>query len=87
MRQLTMYEEVSPNVYRASSSEHDDYVTSLLWALYFVNTIYFDAKNLKIKTIDSSFKIEQRKEDDVPIVFDDEPNIDDDGFDWGNVNY
>jgi hypothetical protein len=85
LRQLTMYEEVSPNVYRAPASEHDDYVTSLLWGLYFVNTIYFDAKDLSIKTIDPRFKIEQRTQDDVPVIFDNAPTLDDEGFDWGST--
>lgn len=84
LRQLTMYEEVSPNVYRASSSEHDDHITSLIWGLYFVNTIFFDSKDLSIKKIDPSFKLgeSERKQDDVPIVFSDEPAFDEDGFDW-----
>lgn len=82
LRQLTMYEEVTPNVYRAPHSEHDDHVTSLLWGLYFVNTIYFDSKDLSVKKIDPKFNIDKNNNPDTPMFFGDEPDIDEDGFDW-----
>ena len=44
--ELSRYEEVSPNVYHAAGqNENDDCVTSLLWALYFVTTEFYDEED------------------------------------------
>jgi hypothetical protein len=79
-----VYEEVRPDVFQAPRTEHDDCVTSLLWALYFLCTEFFDSKSIGVKTIDSKYFIEGG-DYDLPIMMSDAPehNYDTDGFDWG----
>jgi hypothetical protein len=64
--ELTRYEEVSPNVFHAAGqNEHDDCVTSLIWALYFITTEYYDKEsNEYSKGIDSKYKLEA---EDIPV--------------------
>jgi len=80
--ELSLYEEIKPNIYQSPEYAHDDSVTSLLWALYFVTTELFDGKNVGIKSIEDKFKIDDRWDSDAPIVFTDQdaddPNFDDD---------
>jgi hypothetical protein len=53
--ELTKYSEVKPNVFKVESDKgHDDHVTSLLWALYFIEVldkldIVFDVNKKVIK--------------------------------------
>jgi len=69
--QLSVYEEKTPGVYNASSPEdHDDLVTSLLWAVYFISTPYFDGKRLAAKKINREFSLsrpEQEEEEDNSV--------------------
>jgi len=56
--ELSKYVEIRPNVFQAeTSSTHDDCVTSLLWALYFIETPYFDSDSLEMKTIDDQYDL------------------------------
>ena len=56
--ELSRYIEVKPNIYKAeTSSTHDDCVTSLLWALYFIITDYFDNENLEVKTLNQQYDL------------------------------
>jgi len=88
--ELNKYEEVSPNVFRASSKDdHDDCVTALIWALYFIELnnligLSFDQMTKKIV-------IQTKKEDNFAsapvVIFDngDEENgiyVDEDGVVW-----
>ena len=42
--ELSRYVEVSPDVYHAEGqNENDDCVTSLIWALYYLKTDYYDS--------------------------------------------
>jgi len=64
--ELSKYVEVRPNVFQAeTSSTHDDCVTSLLWALYFLITPYFDGENLEVKTLDDQYDLSNSG----PIMF------------------
>jgi len=56
--ELSRYIEIRPNVFQAeTSSTHDDCVTALLWALYFITTDYFDKDNLEVKTLDDQYDL------------------------------
>lgn len=85
LKELSQYEEVTPNVFKGPRSGHDDCVTALLWALYFVSTPFFDAKDLSVKSIDAKFLLSQKIEEEyTPVVlFDnDKPKVDGYGFTW-----
>jgi len=65
--ELSKYIEVKPNVFQAETRmTHDDCVTSLIWALYFLQTEYYDGKNVDTKHVQDQFKI---TDEDVPIMF------------------
>lgn len=87
--QLSKYEEATPGVYKAGKYEHDDFVTALLWALYYLNTNFYDSKYTGIKKIDKkhNLNIKSNEVDEKPgiTVFDDtldgeNINIDDGNF-------
>jgi len=79
--ELSLYEEVKPDVYRCGTYEHDDHVTSLIWALYFLITSFFDGKSMGVKAVDDKYKIQGTWDDETPIViFDNEYAEDFDGF-------
>ena len=82
LRQLSMYEEVTPNVYRAPQSEHDDHVTSLIWAMYYITTPYFDFQGLERKRINNKYDIKKQEESyaDMIPIFDAEDDLDEFGF-------
>jgi len=68
--ELSRYEEVTPNVFKAPRGGNDDCVMALIWGLYFVSTVHFDGKNTNIKKIDKKFLIDESKqEDDAPVMF------------------
>ncbi len=74
--ELSRYEEVAPNIFRAGNHEHDDCVTSLLWGVYFLSTTFFDGKNLNVHRIDEKFKIQEDNENSVPpTIFDEGPML------------
>lgn len=77
--ELSRYEEVSPNVFHAAGqNENDDCVTSLIWALYYLTTEFYDkdANNVVKKDIDNKFKIDEER----PLFF---SNNEDE--DWGGM--
>jgi hypothetical protein len=68
--ELSRYEEIRLNIFSAPRGSNDDHVMSLIWALYFINTVFFDGKTLGVKKIDDKFKLSiEDKQDDVPIMF------------------
>ena len=77
-----MYEEVNPNVYKAPQSEHDDHVTSMLWAIYFTSTPYFDFKGTERKQINNKYDLSKQEEEytDMLPVFDGDGDTDEFGF-------
>lgn len=72
--ELSRFEEIKPNVFAAGRHEHDDCVTSLLWALYFVSTDDYDGKNYETKIIDDEYNVqvgnfeEGGNEEEVPLI-------------------
>ena len=82
--ELSQYEEVRPDVFQASQTDHDDCVTSLLWALYFLTTEFFEMKDETVKVLDKKYHIngqEKNKQDnDTPIMLFDSDA--DDVFQW-----
>lgn len=73
--ELSRYEEVSPNVFHAAGqNEHDDTVTSLIWALYYMTTVYYDRDDNSmsdVKRIDPKYKFES---EDIPVFIGDSDN-------------
>ena len=73
--ELSRYEEVTPNVFHAAGqNEHDDCVTSLIWGLYYLTTVFYDKDSngiSDVKNIDSKYKIGG---DDMPILISDDEN-------------
>jgi hypothetical protein len=81
--ELSLYEEIKLGVFEAQEGAHDDCVTSLIWALYFVVTEFFDGKNLEIQRVDSEYKIEGSWDDDSPIIY---TEIDCENIDFDDVD-
>ena len=67
--ELSRYEEIRPNVFAAGRHEHDDCVTSLLWALYFIITDDYEGKNYNTKYIESDYDVQQGdwENDEIPL--------------------
>ena len=89
LKELSQYEEVTPNVYKGPRSGHDDLVCGLLWGMYFVTTPYFEAKDLSVKNIDKQFILKRKLESDsAPVViFNSElRTVDGYGLDWGGMD-
>lgn len=84
VQELSQYEEVKPGIYSAPQHAHDDCVTSLIWALYFVITEFFDGKSLEVKSVEDRFKIDNVWDNDKPIIFTDQ---DYDSMEFGEDNY
>jgi hypothetical protein len=63
--ELSRYEEIKPNVFQAPRGQHDDCVTSLLWGIYFLTTVFFDGKNINVKKIDEKFLIDRIEQEDT----------------------
>ncbi len=69
--ELTKYVEVKPNVFKGETRKtHDDHVTALLWALYFLKTSYYDDDQIEAKTLGAEYKL--KKEEEEPIMMFDE---------------
>lgn len=65
--ELELYEEVSPDVF-ACDSGNDDCVTSLLWALYFVKTEFYDGPIVSVTgEIEDRYRIKE-EECDMPVM-------------------
>lgn len=57
IEELGRYEEIKPNVFAAGKHEHDDCVTSLLWALYFIITDQYEGKTYEAKEIEDEYNV------------------------------
>jgi len=80
--ELSLYEEVRPDVFKASATEHDDAVTSLIWAIYFLITQHFDDRDLGIKSVDGKYRVSDDDETLPPVVMELDAGVDEWGFDW-----
>jgi len=84
-RQVTIFEEVAPNVFKAGHSEHDDHVMAMMWGLYYVNTQAYENKSWDKRSIDTRLKLEKMKDqeyEDAGLIVFDQPEMDEDGFTW-----
>ncbi len=73
--ELSRYEEQRPGVFNSGRWENDDCVTSLLWGIYYLTTVFFDGKNINVHQIDNKFKINHDEE--LPgFVIDDGTDLD-----------
>jgi hypothetical protein len=69
--ELTRYVEVSVNIFKGESETvNDDCVTSLLWALYFVNTTFFDGRGGAVSKVQDKFALEENEDYTPVMVFD-----------------
>lgn len=75
--ELSRYEEYNINVFRGADGSNDDCISSLLWGLYFVNSIFFDGKKTDVKVIDSKFLVDNKEEEEPeePIGFIDDESL------------
>jgi hypothetical protein len=73
--ELSMYEEVKPNIFRCPQDYHDDCVTSLFWAVQFINTTYYEEKSFDKKEVEDEYQL-------GPIIFTNETLEDEDPFDF-----
>ena len=80
--ELTCYEEISPDVFQSGRTDHDDCVTSLLWALYFIMTPFYEGRDGKIKEIDGKYLIEDEDEGPINPFLGDVDDVDEFGFRW-----
>jgi hypothetical protein len=55
--ELSRFIEIRPNVFEAENRGHDDCVTSLYWALYFLETEFYEGKDNSVKQLDAEDKI------------------------------
>lgn len=68
IRQITSFEEVSHHVFKASGTNHDDLVMSLMWALYYISTTYYD-EGIESNPNQSSPNPQQQYEEEPMNVF------------------
>jgi len=66
IKQLTFFEEKKPNIFKAVGTQNDDLVTSLYWAIYFLQTNQYDGYGNAIRAIEDRFKINQKDIEDDP---------------------
>jgi len=72
--ELSRFEEIKPNVFAAGRHEHDDCVTALLWALYFVSTEDYNGKSYETKNVEDEYNVqvgkweEGKEEDEVQAI-------------------
>jgi hypothetical protein len=64
--ELSLYKEVTPNVFRCDKYQNDDCVSALSWGLFFVRTPFYDSGNLEIKEVDERFKLDVENDSDGP---------------------
>lgn len=69
--ELSRYEEVKQDIFRASGKGHDDSVIALLWAVYFLQTDMYDGKDNTVKTIDKEYDMSQNQA--APMIMDQDP--------------
>lgn len=67
--ELSRYEEVSPNVFRAEN-ENDDTITAILWGLYFVKSDFYEGRTYGNTQIEDKFKIKDEEYDTPLMIFD-----------------
>ena len=68
MYELSRYEEQSAGIFACADNETDDCVTSLIWALYYIETDFYDGRTDEVKKVEDRFKV-QDEEDTGPVYF------------------
>lgn len=56
--ELSRYEEIKPGVFAAGRHEHDDAVTSLLWAIYFVKSEAYEGTDMVSNRIEDDYNVQ-----------------------------
>jgi len=64
--ELSRYEEIRPNVFAAGKHEHDDCVTSLLWALYFLICEENEDRDVDPKDIQDEYNAQNEDDWEFP---------------------
>lgn len=65
IQQMTYFEERGENIFKAIGSQHDDLVTSLYWAIYYVTSNQFDKQGDVNNVIDKKNKLVDEEDDGV----------------------
>lgn len=82
--ELSRYIEHTLNVFACETNDgHDDAVTSLNWALWFLRTPYFTGKRIKHKPeVEDKFKLTKEEKDALPAVImnDEEEQVQEEGI-------
>lgn len=69
IRQFSLYEEITPNVFKGPRTDNDDHVTSILWAIYYLQTpFYTDGAEVVRKEIRDVYKLIPDEESDKAIL-------------------
>ena len=78
--ELSKYEEIRPNIFQAPRGSNDDAVMALIWAVYFVNTVFFDGKTNTVKAIDDKFKLslEEKNAEEPIMIYQDDVHVEED---------
>ena len=86
--QLSTFEEVAPNIYKASGREHDDLVSALYWALFFLKStqVDFDIDGNMTVNKERTKSLDEDSLINSVVIFGNESSLDEDGFDWGEHN-
>ena len=59
VQEMSRYEEISYDVFKARKHDNDDTVTSLLWGMYYLKTPFFDKKRIGAQKTDAQYRIEE----------------------------
>ena len=84
IREVSRYEEIAPNRFACPRGSHDDCVTSLIWALYFTTSEWWDGKTGEIKVIKKEFQVddENEKYKEPVMFFGDGESVNDPDEEW-----
>ena len=63
--ELARYEEIRPSIFSCGRDVHDDTITGLLWALYFLTTEFYDGNSTYLSSqIDEKYRLDNGQNDD-----------------------
>lgn len=71
VRELSGYEEIRPDIFKAIGKNHDDCVTALIWACYFFTTNLYEEKDIEIKEVSDEYKLETPTKYEGPVFIHD----------------
>ena len=66
--ELSRFIEVRPGIFKAEDGEHDDCVTSLMWALFILKTNYIDKDDIFMSDDEIEEESEYDEEPLIPVI-------------------